>query len=141
MKDYVIEGKVIVATLDDGKVVKMSTDFIRKMQNSLGIDEEDAVLTWLEDEEYLINDEQEELVAETKKYKVKADRDVNKPKAKREVVKKEDPEKTMVISEIAKLLPNFAQDVVIENDTKLITFRIGDNEYKLDLIKKRKKAQ
>jgi hypothetical protein len=141
MKDYVVEGKVIVATLDDGKVVKMSTDFIRKMQNSLGIDEEDAVLTWLEDEEYLINDEQEELIAETKKYKVKADRDVNKPKAKREVVKKEDPEKTMVISEIAKLLPNFAQDIVIENDTKLITFRIGDNEYKLDLIKKRKKAQ
>ena len=141
MKDYVVEGKVIVATLDDGKVVKMSTDFIRKMQNSLGIDEEDAVLTWLEDEEYLINDEQEELVAETKKYKVKADRDVNKPKAKREVVKKEDPEKTMVISEIAKLFPNFAQDIVIENDTKLITFRIGDNEYKLDLIKKRKKAQ
>lgn len=138
MKDYVVNGKVIEITLDNGKVVKAMTAFIENMMANLELDMEDAVLTWLEDEEYLINDEQAELDGEAKKVKVNVQAaDKAKPRAKREVVKKENPEKEMIINEIAKILPNFAEDIKIENKTKLITFRIGTQEYKIDLVAKR----
>lgn len=140
MKEYVVNGKVIEITLDNGKVVKVMTSFIETMMKNLDIDMEDAVLTWLEDEEYLINDEQEELVNATKNYKVNVNAgDKAKTRKKREVIKKENPEKEMIISELAKVLPAFAENINIENNTKLITFTIGDNEYKIDLVQKRKK--
>mgnify|MGYP003293180357 CR=1 FL=1 len=140
MKDYEVVKDVYVVTLDNGKVVRIMKKFLEENYiNGLGLDEEDAVLTWLEDEEYLINEEQEELDAEAKKYKVGAKATDNaKPRAKREVVRKENPEKEMIIREIAKILPNFAEDVNVENVGKLITFRIGEQEYKIDLVAKRK---
>lgn len=146
MKDFIENGKVIDIILDDDRVVKVSTDYINNMIKNLDIDKEEALLTWLEDEEYLINDEQEELVAKAKENRTLAslhrNKD-NKPKQKtqRERVVKENPTKEMVIAEIAKLLPNFAENVVVENKGKLITFTIGDNDYKIDLVQKRKKKE
>ena len=146
MKDFIENGKVIDIILDDDRVVKVSTDYINNMIKNLDIDKEEALLTWLEDEEYLINDEQEELVAKAKENRTLAslhrNKD-NKPKQKtqRERVVKENPTKEMVIAEIAKLLPNFAENVVVENKGKLITFTIGDNDFKIDLVQKRKKKE
>ena len=146
MKDFIENGKVIDIILDDDRVVKVSTEYINNMIKNLDIDKEEALLTWLEDEEYLINDEQEELVAKAKENRTLAslhrNKD-NKPKQKtqRERVVKENPTKEMVIAEIAKLLPNFAENVVVENKGKLITFTIGDNDYKIDLVQKRKKKE
>lgn len=144
MENYVINGKVVVITLDDGREVKASTEYLENMVKNLDIDMDEAVLTWLEDEEYLINDEQEELVKKSKDNKVLASlhrgKDFDKPKNKtqRERVVKENPTKEMVIAEIAKLLPAFAENVVVENKGKLITFTIGEDNFKLDLIQKRK---
>lgn len=145
MKDYKVVGKVINIELENGKIVKVATDYIRKNMSILEIDEEDAILTWLEDEGYLINDEQEELNQEAKKNKVnvgaKAEKETVKKKTQKERTVKENPTKEMVIAEIAKILPNFAENVVIENKGKLITFRIGEDEFKLDLVQKRKKKE
>lgn len=140
MKDYIVNGKVIDITLENGKVVKAATSYIEKMMDKLGLDMEDAVLTWLEDEEYLINDEQEELVNATKKYKININAGEGKERKKKEVVKKENPVKKMTIDCLAKALETIegATDIVIENETKLITFKVGDREFKLDLIEKRK---
>ena len=142
MKEYVIDGKVVNITLDNGKVVKASTAYLENMVKNLDIDMEEAVLTWLEDEEYLINEEQEELVEKTKgagKVKLVGDRKERPAKkTQKERVIKANPTKEMVISEIAKVLPNFATDINIENKGKIITFKIGDNDYKIDLIEKRK---
>ena len=142
MKEYVIDGKVVNITLDNGKVVKASTVYLENMVKNLDIDMEEAVLTWLEDEEYLINEEQEELVEKTKgasKVKLVGDRKERPAKkTQKERVVKANPTKEMVISEIAKVLPNFATDINIENKGKIITFKIGDNDYKIDLIEKRK---
>ena len=141
MKEYVVKGKVIEITLENGKIVKVMTSYIERMMEKLDLDMEDAVLTWLEDEEYLINDEQEELNGEAKKYKVgiKAT-DGAKERKKREVVKKENPIKKAAIDHLAEALKGLegATDIVIENETKLITFKIGDKEFKLDLVEKRK---
>ena len=142
MKEYVIDGKVVNITLDNGKVVKASTVYLENMVKNLDIDMEEAVLTWLEDEEYLINEEQEELVEKAKgagKVKLVGDRKERPAKkTQKERVVKANPTKEMVISEIAKVLPNFATDINIENKGKIITFKIGDNDYKIDLIEKRK---
>ena len=142
MKEYVIDGKVVNITLDNGKVVKASTVYLENMVKNLDIDMEEAVLTWLEDEEYLINEEQEELVEKTKgagKVKLVGDRKERPAKkTQKERVVKANPTKEMVISEIAKVLTNFETDINIENKGKIITFKIGDNDYKIDLIEKRK---
>lgn len=60
------------------------------------------------------------------------------PKAKKERVRKENPTKEMVIREIAALLPKFAKDIEILNVGKLISFRIGEEKYEIDLKQKRK---
>lgn len=145
MKEYIERGKVIDIVLDNDKVVKVATDFINKMMTNLDIDKEEALLTWLEDEEYLVNDEQEELTNQAKANKsvkiidAKAKEAKPEKKTQKERVRKENPTKEMVISEIAKLLPNFAENVNIENAGKLITFTIGEDEFKIDLVQKRKK--
>lgn len=140
MMDYVVKGKVIEIKLEDGRIVRAATEYIKNMMKNLEIDEEDAVLTWLEDEEYIINNEQAELNDAAKKIKINVGAtDKAKARVKREVVKKENPEKEMIINELAKVLPAFATDINIENKTKIITFRIEENEYKIDLVQKRKK--
>lgn len=147
MKDYVIEGKVVNITLENGKVVKAATAFLENMVKNLDIDMDEAVLTWLEDEEYLINDEQVELTNQAKENKsikvigAKAEKKVAAKKTQKERVVKENPTKEMIISAIAELLPNFAQNVVVENKGKLITFTVGEDEFKLDLTQKRKPKQ
>ena len=142
MKEYVVKGNAIEVTLDDGRVVKVAAKYIQRMVDNLEIDEEEAILTWLEDEEYLTNDEQEELVAlakENKSVKI-IDAKAEKPekKTQKERTRKENPTKEMVIAKIAEMLPEFAENVIIENKGKLITFTIGEDEFKIDLVQKRK---
>lgn len=141
MKEYNVDGKIINVVLENGKNVKIMTDFIKNMMNTLGLDEEDAILTWLEDEEYLINDEQEELNTEAKKYKIGAKAtDSAKPRTKREVVRKENPIKRNLIAYLEKALTEYseASNINVENQEKIITFCVGDVEFKLDLVQKRK---
>ena len=140
MEKFVIDGKVVIITLEDGREVKASTKYLENMVKNLGIDMEEAVLTWLEDEEYLINEEQEELNKATKGTRVGSvvGAKAKKQKTQKERAKKENPTKEMIIAEIAKVLPNFAENIVVENAGKLITFSIGEDEFKLDLVQRRK---
>ncbi len=142
MKEYVVKGNAIEVILEDGRVVKVAAKYIQRMVDNLEIDEEEAILTWLEDEEYLTNDEQEELVALAKENKsvkiIDAKADKPEKKTQKERTRKENPTKEMVIAKIAEMLPKFAENVVIENKGKLITFTIGEDEFKIDLVQKRK---
>lgn len=141
MKEYKENGSVIEITLDNEKVVKVSTKYIDNMVDKLGIDKEDAILTWLEDEEYLVNEEQEELVQKSKDNKVKMVAKSEKPKAKtpKERVQKENPTKELIIATIAKALENLdIANLNIENKAKLITFTLGNEDFKVDLVQKRK---
>ena len=143
MEKFEINGKVVVITLDNGKVVKASTEYLENMVKNLNIDMEEAVLTWLEDEEYLINEEQEELNKATKGTRIgnivgAREEDKSVKKAPKERVQKENPTKEMIIAEIAKILPNFATNIKVENKGKLISFNIGEDAFKIDLVQKRK---
>lgn len=134
----------MIYKLNEKKEVRIPDTDIERLVKTMQIDKEDAIQIWLEDEGYLINEEQEQLnqkAKENKSHKIaKAERKAPIVlKNKKEKAVKENPTKEMVIAEIAKILPNFATDINIENKAKIITFRIGDEEYKLDLIQKRKK--
>ena len=142
MKEYIVKGNALEVTLDDGRVVKVAAKYIERMVDKLEIDEEEAILTWLEDEEYLTNDEQDELTEQAKENKsvkiIDAKADKPEKKTQKERTRKENPTKEMVIAKIAEMLPEFAENVVVENKGKLITFTIGEDEFKIDLVQKRK---
>lgn len=143
MKNYMIKGSLIEITLDNDKVVKVGKVYIDRCIEKLNIDLEEALLTWLEDEGYMDNLDQMELCNQAKENKSNKiiDAKVEKAPAKKtqkERVKKDNPTKEMIIGEIAKILPNFATNIIIENSGKIITFTVGNDDFKLDLTQKRK---
>ena len=128
--------------LNETKEIRIPDEDIQRLTSTMKIDQDEAIQIWLEDEGYLINEEQEALCRKSKENKVKIRGERKAPivlKNKKEKVVKDNPTKEMVISEIAKILPAFATNIKIENKAKLITFNIGDDEFKLDLVQKRKK--
>lgn len=145
MKNYIINGKAIEITLDNDKIVKVAKAYIDKCVDKLGIDEEDAILTWLEDEGHLDNLDQMELCNQAKENKsnkvinAKVEKAPTK-KTQRERTQKAQPEKEYIIESISKLLDTIPDisNLTIENKTKVITFTYKDNDYKIDLTQKRK---
>ncbi len=127
--------------LPNGKRVRIPDEEI-KANMRLGISEAEAIQLWLEDEGYEINEEQNALDEKAKESRITATvhqaKNTSKSKSQRERVLKENPTKEMVIAEIAKILPQFAENVEIINKTKLITFKIGEDDFKIDLIQTRK---
>lgn len=145
MNNYVVNGKVVDITLENGKVVKASTKYLENMVKNLEIDMDEAVLTWLEDEGYLENEEQEELCAAAKENKSlaaarKGERDAAKEKKKKVRTVKENPTKEMIIAEIAKSVEAIegVTNIIVENKGKIITFNLNGESYKIDLVQKRK---
>ena len=139
MKEYKVNGSVIEMVLESGKVVKCSTEWANRAMKSLGTDMEDVLLMWLEDNDYLVNEEQEELDKQAKG-QVKILNKSEKPKAKtpRERTQKPQPEKEFLITLLAKALEiEDISNLNIENKAKLITFDYKGASYKLDLVQKR----
>lgn len=140
MKDYKVNGKVIEMTLDNGKVVKCATEWVERTMKSLDTDMEDVLLMWLEDNDYLVNEEQEELDKQAKgKVKLVAKQETPKKKTQKERVVKENPTKELIISTIANALQNLdISNLNIENKAKLVTFSLNNEDFKVDLVQKRK---
>lgn len=144
MKKYEINGKYVEITLNNDKIVKVEKDYLDNMVNTLEIDMDEAVLTYLEDEEYEINDEQEALTKKAKENHITATiheaGDKTKPRKKAERTVKENPVKEMLIINLKEKLQELeeVENIIIENKSKIITFSIGDKRFKLDLIERRK---
>ena len=144
MKDYKVNGKVIEMTLESGKVVKCATEWAERSMKALGTDMEDVLLMFLEDNDYLENEEQQELNNRAKINKVKLTATSKKvaKKTPKERVQKENPTKELIIATIAKALENLnITDLTIENKAKLITFSLNNEDFKVDLVQKRKKKE
>ena len=141
MKDYILENGVYKITLENEKVVKVGKTWVDKTIKLLDTDLEDVLLMWLEDNDYLVNEELEELNQKAKENKVKlVATDKAKKKTQKERVAKENPTKEMIINEVFKMLSTLkgVSDVTIENKAKLITFALNGENFKLDLVQKRK---
>ena len=122
-----------------GKVVNIPNKELAQLM-AVCSSRQEAVDLWLYDHDYVECAEAEELTAKAKENKVSHNaRAEVKQKTQRERVVKEDKVKEDIVSAIAQMLPNYnAEDVVIEKRGKLITFRIGEDTFKVDLIRNRK---
>ena len=126
---YTFEGKTI--TIPDAE--------LEKSMKLLGISKDEAIQMWLEDNDYCENEEVEILTAKAKENKAVQHGavNINKSKTITKRERKPDVEKEEIISKLAEFLEAIGTSVKITNKSKLIEFEIGENHYKLDLIKQR----
>lgn len=126
-----------------GKKIRIPDEEIKKNMKILDLTEDEAIQMWLEDEGHLENKEVEELSKKAKENKTDkiVVTDKTKPRAKSKREPKENPVKEGIIAEIAEFLatnPSIV-DIKVENKAKLITFKVENREFKLDLVEKRQK--
>ena len=131
----------------NGKKIRIPDGDILRLKSTMKIPAEEAVKIWLEDEGILHNEEQENLCKKAKDSGIMrtihgaSSKTADSTPTQRERVKKENPTKGKIITEIAKLLIEFADNVNVTNPEKLIEFTMNGNDYKLDLTQKRKKKE
>ncbi len=94
---------------------------------------------WLEDNDYLKNEEQNELdkKAKTNKIKLGATEKTERKKVVRE--RKPNIVKENIIKNLENCVKSFANDVKVENVGKIITFSYENKQFKIDLTEKRVK--
>ena len=137
--DYKLEKDKYIITFENGKMYFIRQDDLNKEIRNSKMSEFEKIELWLEDKGYLINDELEELDKEAKgKVKVIAETQPRK-KTQKERVQKENPTKELIIQTIYKALEQLeVNNLTIENKAKLITFTLNNEDFKVDLVQKRK---
>lgn len=121
----------------NGKNINIPNADIEKSMAVLKISKDDAIQLWLEDEGYLENEVVEELTEKAKVNKINHEAKADKPRKSVKRERKPDEEKENLIEILANCLKNAGFDTEIVNKSKLIEFNVGENHYKLDLIKQR----
>lgn len=123
----------------EGKTVTIPDTELEKSMKLLDISKDEAIQMWLEDNDYCENEEIEILTAKAKENKAVQHGavNVNKSKTATKRERKPDVEKEETISKLAEFLETIGTSVKITNKSKLIEFEIGENHYKVDLIKQR----
>ena len=137
--------------LDNGKTVSIPDKDIERLQKSLGISYNEAVYTWLVDEEYITDETVEELTDKAKKNRItatvhqaKAENSQKKERKPRE--KKENPLKKQIISgihdyfldEIGHIFPKDTT-ITVKNDEKYIDLCVNGLEFTINLVQHRPK--
>lgn len=125
----------------NGKNIRIPDAEIEKNMKLLQLTKEEAIELWLDDNDYTENAEAEKLTAKAKENKInhEAKSDKKRKTAKRE--RKPDEEKENLIKILENALKNAGISAEITNKSKIIEFSVGNNAYKLDLIKKRVKKE
>lgn len=120
---------------------------IQKYMVSLGLSREDAEQLWEDDQADFIGEEGEEMTQKAKQ--IRRYEQSEKPREKTQRKQKIDEEKVAILSWILDGLMNRHrlieeddwdfEEVNLVNPQKEITFKVGENEYSISLIKHRKK--
>lgn len=130
-------------TLENGKVVNIPDKDIENYMKSLELSKEEAIDLWLEDNDYQVNEELEELDAKAKKVKINhqasaIDKTEKKDRKPRTV--KISDEKQKLFDEIYhNLVEIYGGTVEIVKENKLMTVKVGEKTFKIDLIEQRAK--
>lgn len=130
-------------TLENGKVVNIPDKEIEYNMKALELSKEQAIDLWLEDNDYQVNEELEEL--DTKAKKVKIDHqassiDKTEKKDRKPRTVKISDEKQVVFANIHHfLVETYGENVEILKENKLLSLKIGDKTFKVDLIEQRPK--
>ena len=126
----------------NNKVVKIPQKEIDNLMKTLELTEQEAIKTWLDDNDYTTNEQVEELTKKAKANgttKIGARVNVENKKVERE--RKANPTKALIIDQLWQKLAEIEHisNLKVENKEKLITFSLNGNDYKLDLVQKRAK--
>ena len=138
-------------TLKNGHVVSFPDKDIERLQRSLKISKDEAILTWLADEDYITDSTVEELSAKAKKNRItatvhQAKAENSEKKARKPREKKENPLKKQIITgihdffldEIGHSLPKNAE-ISIRNEEKYIDLVIEGRNFTINLVEHRPK--
>lgn len=131
-------------TLENGKTINISDKEVENSMKLLELTKEEAIQLWLEDNDYLVNEELEELDAKAKKVKIDHEAQSTKPRKKSEkprTVKVSDAKKEF-FSQLSQFLTDFSAEndanCTILKENKLFQVEFGGEIFKLDLIQQRK---
>lgn len=131
-------------TLENGKVINISDDEIKKYMKKLDISQEDAVDLWLADNDYEVDEEQKELDEKAKKVKIQHDAIGTEPRKKSEkprTVKVSDVKKEL-FHQFSQFLTKFCEEnpatYSILTENKLFQVNFGGETFKIDIIQQRK---
>lgn len=126
-------------TLKNGRSIVIPDKEIDKLVSSLEISIEDAIDLWLDDNNIETNEIAEEL--DEKASKVHIERDIIQKSSKKERKKPEikiSSEKQQLFNEIlTNLTEIYGENVKILNENKLISIKIGNLSFKVDIIQQR----
>ena len=127
--------------LKNGKSVNIPDKEIEKSMKALELTKEEAIQMWLEDNDYEVNEEQEELDNKAKKVKIQHGAsaiDKSEQKEKKPRVVKISDEKQALFSEILSNLEDvYPNSVEIVKENKLLTVKVGTKTFKIDIIEQR----
>lgn len=124
------------------KEINIPDNEIKNLMKTLELTEQEAIETWLDDNDYTTNEQVEELTKKAKANgttKIGARVNVENKKVERE--RKANPTKALIIDQLWQKLAEIEHisNLKVENKEKLITFSLNGNDYKLDLVQKRAK--
>ena len=129
--------------LKNGKTVNIPDKELEKSMKALELTKEEAIQMWLEDNDYEVNEEQEELDSKAKKVKIQHGAsavDKSQPKEKKERVVKVSDEKQALFGEIYQHLTEvYGENVEIVKENKLLVVKVAQKTFKIDLIEQRPK--
>ena len=130
-------------TLPNGKNINIPDSEIKSHMAKLQLTEEEAIQLYLEDEGYLDNEELEELDSKAKKVKIQhyasaVDKTEKKEKKPR-TVKISDEKQGLFDNIYHFLVETYGDSVEIVKENKLLTLKIGEKTFKVDLIETRQK--
>ena len=126
-------------TLDNGKSVNIPKSEIEKLMSSLDLSEKDAIDLWLCDNGLEEDEEQAELDEKASKVQISKDIVQKKPKKERKKPEKKvsDAKKELFSEILSDLEDVYKGNVEVLNENKLISVRIGDKLFKIDVIETR----
>ena len=122
----------------NNKSVKIPDEVIKSYMGKLQISEDEAIDLYLEENGYQFNEEFEALDAKAKKVKINKDAKADAPTKPRKprTVKISDENQELFGYIVNALNAEYSAEILKEN--KLISVKIGDKVFKLDLIEQRK---
>lgn len=124
----------------NGKMVNIPDKEIEIAMKNLELTKEEAIEMWLDDEGYTDNEEQNALDEKSKENKVKIRGDGNKrTNSKPKIVKVSDEKKTLFAEIWSSLQYEFGENAEIIKENKLISVKINDKVFKIDIIETRQK--
>ena len=119
----------------NGKNINIPDKDLENLMTSLELTREEAIETWLDDNDYTQNEEAEELTKKAKTVRRYEKSDATRKKTIKE--RKVDEEKKRLLDDVRVLLEGLGAEITAVKNEAEISFLFGDNDYSFKLIKHR----